>query len=133
MRIFRFVFLILLLSQTEVALSSECGQPISVDAVKKLSGNITLGDLAAKFGMWCQGHGPVSWYKGSKGKEVWFWWKMPSHPATTDAEGMKYQVLMAFEVLANDPDAQQNIVWPQEHVGKNVCDVFKANGMPCRE
>jgi hypothetical protein len=133
MNVFRLFFWILLLSQTGVAQATDCGQPISVAAVKSLSGTVTLGDLATKFGMWCQGHGPVSWYRGANGKEVWFWWKLPKQAATTDAEGMQYQVLMAFEVLANDPDAQQIIIWPAEFVGKNICDVFKENGQKCRK
>lgn len=133
MSILRLAFLILLLSQTAAALASECGQPISVDEVKKISGTITLGDLKTKFGMWCQGHGPLSWYRGANGKEIWFWWKFPKQAATTDAEGMKYQVLMAIEVLADNPDAQQNVIWPQEYVGKTMCDVLKQNGMPCRK
>lgn len=83
--------------------------------------------------MWCQGHGPVSWYRGATGKEIWFWWKYPKHAATTDAEGMKYEILMAFEVLANDPDAQQKIIWPQEYVGKNMCDILEEAGTPCRK
>ena len=121
MNLFRLVLLIFFSSLTPTALASDCGQPISVEAVIKLSGTITLGDLKTKFGEWCQGHGPASWYQGSQGKQIWFWWKMPSQPATTDAEGMKYQVLLATEVNAKDSD-DFKIIWPQEFVGRD----FKA-------
>jgi|SRR3989344_3097302 len=123
MNIFRLAFLALLLSLAKSALASECGQPISVDAVIKLSGTITLSDLKAKFGEWCQGHGPVSWYKGAHGKEIWFWWEKPSQPATTDAEGMKYHVLVATEV-PSDNENVQSIIWPPKFVGKEMADVY---------
>lgn len=123
MNLFRFASLIFLFSVTQSALASECGQPISVDAVAKLSGVITLGGLKAKFGEWCQGHGPVSTYKDTNGNEVWFFWKATSKPASSDAERMEYQVLLASVVPADDPGDYQ-IIWPPEFVGKEIRDIL---------
>ncbi|MEO7622830.1 MAG: hypothetical protein ABIS30_07150 [Gallionella sp.] len=123
MNIFRFASLIILLSVAPSALASECGQPISVDAVAKLTGPITLGGLKAKLGEWCQGHGPVSTYKDTNGNEIWFFWKATNHPASNDAERMEYQVLLASVVPKNDPGDYQ-IIWPPEFVGKVMQDVL---------
>jgi hypothetical protein len=123
MNLFRLASLIVLFSVTQAALPSECGQPISVDAVAKLSGPITLGGLTAKFGEWCQGHGPVSTYKATNGNEIWFFWKAASLPATTDAERMEYQVLLASVVPADDPGDYQ-VIWPPEFVGKDIRDIL---------
>jgi hypothetical protein len=123
MSILRFTSLILLFSITSPALSVECGQPISVDKVAKLSAPVTLGGLTAKFGKWCQGHGPVSTYKDTKGNEIWFFWKAVSKPATTDKARMKYQVLLASVVPADDPGDYQ-IIWPAKFVGKEVRDIL---------
>jgi hypothetical protein len=123
MNLIGFASLIFLFSVTPSALASECGQPISVDAVAKLSGTITLGGLTAKFGEWCQGHGPVSTYKDTSGNEIWFFWKATSQPATTDAERMEYQVLLASVVPADDP-GEYKIIWPPEFVGKEIRDIL---------
>jgi hypothetical protein len=123
MNLFRFASLIFLFSVTQSALASECGQPISVDAVSKLSGTITLGGLTAKFGKWCQGHGPVSTYKDTNGNEIWFFWKAVSKPATTEKARMKYQVLLASVVPADDP-GEYKIIWPPEFVGKVIQDIL---------
>lgn len=123
MNLLRFASLIILFSVTPSALAAECGQPISVDAVAKLSGTFTLGGLTAKFGEWCQGHGPVSTYKDTNGNEIWFFWKAVSQPATTDAERMKYEVLLASVVPADDPGEYQ-IIWPAEFVGKEIRDIL---------
>lgn len=117
---------------TSSALASECGQPISVDAVAKLSGPITLGGFTAKFGESCQGHCPVSTYKDTNGNEIWFFWKAVSHPATTDAERMKYQVLLASVLTANDPGNYQ-IIWPPEFVGKEIQDILAKEYDPPRK
>ena len=110
-------------SVTPFAQASECGQPIAVDAVAKLSGPITLGGLKAKFGEWCQGHGPVSTYKDTNGNEIWFFWKATSQSATSDAEHMEYQVLLASVVPADDP-GEYKIIWPPEFVGKEIRDIL---------
>jgi hypothetical protein len=123
MNLFRFASLIFLFSVTQSALASECGQPISVDAVAKLSGTITLGGLTAKFGEWCQGHGPVSTYKDTNGNEIWFFWKATSQAATGDKERMKLQVLLASVVPADDP-GEYKIIWPPEFVGKEIRDIL---------
>ena len=123
MNLFRFAALMFLFSATSSVLASECGQPISVDAVAKLSSPITLGGLTAKFGEWCQGHGPVSTYKDTNGNEIWFFWKAVSQPASDDAERMKYQVLLASVVLADDP-GEYKIIWPPEFVGKEIRDIL---------
>jgi hypothetical protein len=123
MNIFRLASLIFLFSVTQPALASECGQPISVDAVAKLSGAITLGGLKAKFGEWCQGHGPVSTYKDTNGNEIWFFWKASSEPAANDAERMEYQVLLASVVSTDDP-GEYKIIWPPEFVGKEIRDIL---------
>jgi hypothetical protein len=123
MNIFRFASLIFLLSVTQSALASECGQPISVAAVAKMSGPITLGGLKAKFGEWCLGHGPVSTYKDTNGNEIWFFWKATSQPAASDAERMEYQVLLASVVPADNPGDYQ-IIWPPEFVGKEIRDIL---------
>jgi hypothetical protein len=123
MNLFRFASLIFLFSVTPSVLASECGQPISVEAVAKLKGPITLGGLTAKFGAWCQGHGPVSTYKDTNGNEIWFFWKAASQAATNDAERMGYQVLLASVVPADDP-GDYKIIWPPEFVGKEIRDVL---------
>jgi hypothetical protein len=129
MKLFSFASLVFLFSVTQSALASECGQPISVDAVAKLKGPITLGGLKAKFGEWCLGHGPVSTYKDTKGNEIWFFWKAIRQPAANDAERMAYQVLLASVVPANDPGDYQ-IIWPPEFVGKVIQDVLAAEYDP---
>jgi hypothetical protein len=123
MKLFHFASLIFLLSAAPPALASECGQPISAEAVTKLSGVITLGGLKAKFGEWCQGHGPVSFYKDTNGNEIWFFWKAASQSATNDAERMEYQVLLASVVPANDT-GEYKIIWPPEFVGKEIRDIL---------
>lgn len=123
MNLFRFASLIFLFFVTQSALASECGQPISVDAVAKMSGVITLGGLKAKFGEWCQGHGPVSTYKDTNGNEIWFFWKASSQTASNDAERMEYQVLLASVVPADDPGGYQ-VIWPPEFVGKEIRDIL---------
>lgn len=123
MNLFRLALLIFLFSVTQSALASACGRPISVDAVAKLSGAITLGGLKSKFGEWCQGHGPVSTYKDTSGNEIWFFWKASSKPATTNKARMKYQVLLASVVPADDP-GEYKIIWPPEFVGKEIRDIL---------
>ena len=123
MKLFRFASLIFLFAVTSTALADECGQPIAVDAVAKLSGTITLGDLKAKFGDWCQGHGPVSTYKDTNGNEIWFFWKANTQPAANHEERMAYQVLTASVVPADDP-GEYKIIWPTEFVGKEIQDVL---------
>jgi hypothetical protein len=123
MNLFRFAALMFLFFITQPVLATECGQPISVDAVAKLTGPITLGGLTAKFGEWCQGHGPVSTYKDSNGNEIWFFWKAVSQTAANDAERMKYQVLLASIVPADDP-GEYKIIWPPEFVGKEIRDIL---------
>jgi len=109
------IFLTLFLGNA--ALAAECGKPITADAVTKLTGTVTLGDLTAKFGAWCQGDGPVSWYKGAKDKQIWFYWKKT---AQATASGSKSNpVLMVAEVNANDFD-EQKIIWPKEYIGKEL-------------
>lgn len=110
-----FIFLSLFLSN--VAQASECGSPVAIDSVNKLSGSVTLGDLTAKFGEWCQGDGPVSWYKESQGKQIWFYWKKTT-PATSAGNKIN-PVLMVTEVNADDQD-EQKIIWPKEYVGKEM-------------
>lgn len=123
MNISRFASLIFLLAVAQSALASECGQPISADKVAKLTGPITLGGLKARFGEWCQGHGPVSVYQDTKGNEIWFFWKASSQPAANDTERMEYQVLLASVVPADDPGEYQ-IIWPPEFVGKEIRDIL---------
>ena len=120
---FRFALLMLLFLVARPVLAAECGQPISVDVVAKMSGPVTLGGLTARFGEWCQGHGPVSTYKDTKGNEIWFFWKAISKPASNDKELMEFQVLLASVVPANDPGGYQ-IIWPPEFVGKDIQDVL---------
>ncbi len=55
-----FIFIILTFFLSNIALAAECGSPVSIDAVNKLSANVTLGELTSKFGEACQGEGPVS-------------------------------------------------------------------------
>ena len=123
MNLFHFALLIALSSVTPSALASECGQPISVDAVAKLSGVITLGGLKAKFGEWCQGHGPVSTYKDTKGNEIWFFWKAAGQSASNDEDRMKFEVLLASVVPADDP-GEYKIIWPPEFAGKEIRDIL---------
>jgi hypothetical protein len=123
MKPYRFASLFILFSFIHPALASECGQPISVDAVAKLKGTITLGGLTAKFGEWCQGHGPVSTYKDTNGNEIWFFWKATIQTAASDAERMNYQVLLASVVPADDP-GEYKIIWPSEFVGKEIQDIL---------
>jgi hypothetical protein len=120
---FRPVTAIVLLCLARVACAGDCGKPISVDAVARLSSPVTLGDLKTKFGDWCQGHGPVSWYRSTRGKEIWFWWQLPSQPATTEAEGLKYRVLVATEVPVND-ESIQVVIWPKAFVGSEMADIY---------
>ena len=96
---------------------AECGNPVSIDAVNKLSSTVTLGELTSKFGESCQGEGPVSWYQGSKDKQIWFYWKKTSQPSTAGSKSNP--VLMATEVNANDFE-EQKIIWPKEYVGKEM-------------
>lgn len=117
MKTIALVCILLTLSPGKVALASECGSPVSLDAINKLSAGVTLGDLSAKFGEWCRGEGPVSWYKGSKDKQIWFYWKKTAQPATAGSRGNP--VLMVTEVNANDFD-EQKIIWPKEHAGKEM-------------
>lgn len=105
------------------AIASECGQPISVDKVAKLTGTITLGGLRAKFGEWCQGHGPVSTYKDTNGNEIWFFWKATNRSAADKKQRMKFQVLLASVVPAEDQGNYQ-IIWPPEFVGKEIRDIL---------
>jgi len=123
MNFFRFASLIFLFSVTPPVLASECGQPISVEAVAKLKGPISLGGLTAKFGEWCQGHGPVSTYKDTSGNEIWFFWKAANQAATNDTERLEYQVLLASVVPADDP-GEYKIIWPPEFVGKEIRDIL---------
>jgi len=123
MKLSRFVSLIFLFGLSQSALSTECGKPISVEAVVKLIGPITLGGLTAKFGEWCQGHGPVSTYKDTSGNEIWFFWKASGQSATNDGDRIKYQVLLASVVPADDP-GEYKIIWPLEFVGTEIRDVL---------
>jgi len=118
MKTTRLIYIFLSLFISNVALASECGNPITIDSVNKLSGSVTLGDLTAKFGEWCQGDGPVSWYKSAQGKQIWFYWKKTNQPATA-AVSKSNPVLMATEVNADDQD-EQKIIWPKEYVGKEM-------------
>jgi len=123
MNLFRFASLIFLFAVAHSALAADCGQPISTDAVAKLSGPVTLGGLTAKFGEWCQGHGPVSTYKDTNGNEIWFFWKASSQQANHGEDHMAYQVLLASVVPADDPGEYQ-IIWPAEFVGKEIRDIL---------
>lgn len=123
MRLLRLTSLLFLFSLTSSVLASECGQPISVDTVAKLSGPLTLGGLRDKFGEWCQGHGPVSLYKDTDGNEIWFFWKASSQPPASDAERLEFQVLTASVVKADDPGEYQ-IIWPKSLVGMEIRDVL---------
>ena len=122
-----------LLLTVSSAWAGECGSSIRVKDVKSLPDSITLGELSERFGAWCQGHGPFSWYRSDGGTEIWFWWEQPKQPATSDAEGMKYRVLMALVVKADDPDAGQEIVWPRRYIGRTMCEVLKSAGTPCAD
>lgn len=113
----RLIFTLLTFFLSNIALAAECGSPVSIEAVNKLSATVTLGELTSKFGEACQGEGPVSWYKGNKDKQIWFYWKKTAQPAM--AGGKSNPVLMATEVNANDFD-EQKIIWPKEHVGKEM-------------
>lgn len=61
--------------------------------------------------------------KDTNGNEIWFFWKATRQAATSDAESMKYQVLLASVVPANDPGDYQ-IIWPPEFVGKEIRDIL---------
>ena len=117
MKTTRLSFVFLALFVGNFALAAECGSPITIEAVNKLPATATLGDISARFGESCQGEGPVSWYKGSKDKQIWFYWKNTGQ--TTSAGSKNNPVLMATNVNANDFD-EQKIIWPQEHVGKEM-------------
>ena len=123
MNLFRFAALILLFSVAQPALAADCGQPISVKDVAKLSGIVSLNSLKAKFGQWCQGHGPVSYYKDTNGNEIWFFWRTAKKSVTNGSDPKNYQVLLASIVPADDPGGYQ-IIWPPEFVGKEVQDVL---------
>lgn len=117
MKTTRLICIFLSLFLSNVALASECGNPVTIDSVNKLSGVVTLGDLTAKFGEWCQGDGPVSWYKSAPGKQIWFYWKKTAQ--ATAAGSKSNPVLMATEVNADDQD-EQKIIWPKDYVGKEM-------------
>jgi len=121
MKTTRLIFIFLSLFLGNAALASECGSPVTIDSVNKLSGSVTLGDLTAKFGESCQGDGPVSWYKSAPGKQIWFYWKKTT-PATS-AGNKSNPVLMATEVNADDQD-EQKIIWPKEYVGKEMTAIL---------
>lgn len=110
-----FIFLSLFLGN--VALASECGNPVTIDSINKLSGSATLGDLSARFGNWCQGDGPVSWYKSAQGKQIWFYWKKTAQASSAGSKSNP--VLMATEVNADDQD-EQKIIWPKQQVGQEM-------------
>ncbi|MDI1302666.1 MAG: hypothetical protein PSX71_12230 [bacterium] len=80
---------------------------------------LTVSDLTDKFGEWCQGHGPVSWYKTTDHKEIWFWWKKPIVEAVDKNEQGHYQILMASLVAENDESVQE-VIWPKKLRGKQV-------------
>ena len=93
---------------SNVALSSECGNSVAIDLVNNLSGIVSLADLTAKFGEWCQGNGPASWYKSAKDKQIWFYWKESNQTATA-AASKNNSVLLATEVNTDDQDEQKII------------------------
>ena len=117
MKTIRPILICAALLLSNAALASECGSPVSIDSVNKLPAGVTLGDVSAKFGASCQGEGPVSWYKGTKDKQIWFYWKRTAKPAIAGSKSNP--VLMITEVDANDFD-EQKIIWPKEHVGKEM-------------
>jgi len=117
MKTIRLILIYASLLLSNVAFASECGSPVTIDSVNKLPVGVTLGDVSAKFGEWCQGEGPVSWYKGTKDKQIWFYWKKTAKPAI--AGNKSNPVLMVTEVDANDFD-EQKIIWPKEHIGKEM-------------
>jgi hypothetical protein len=117
MKTIRLSFIFLSLFVSNFALAAECGSPVTMEAVNKLPATATLGDISARFGESCQGEGPVSWHKGAKDKQIWFYWKNTGQ--TTTAGSKSNPVLMATEVNANDFD-EQKIIWPKEHVGKEM-------------
>jgi hypothetical protein len=62
-----FIMLMVVCSPSE----AECGKQISIDTnFLSYEGSLNLGTLKKRYGEWCQGHGPVSWYKEASGKEV---------------------------------------------------------------
>lgn len=75
---------------SNIALTAECGNPVSIEAVSKLSATVTLGDLTGKFGEACQGEGPVSWYQRAKDKQIWFYWKKSAQPAMAGCKNNQY-------------------------------------------
>ena len=115
--------LFLSLFLASAAWADECGAPITVEAVQKLPQPVTLGQLTKTLGKWCQGHGGVSWYRASAGKEIWFWWQNRSQTVTDQAAVPGYQVLVATESDAEDSNTQK-IIWPPEFVGMNVIQVL---------
>lgn len=117
MKNIRILTILLSLLLSNLALASECGKQINVNIINTLQTNVTLGDLTEKFGEWCQGEGPVSWYKGAKDKQIWFYWKKSAQPATAGSKANP--VLMVTEVNANDLD-EQKIIWPKEFVGQEM-------------
>jgi hypothetical protein len=117
MKITRLIYIFLSLFLGNVALASECGNPVTIDSVNKLSAVVTLGDLTTKFGAWCQGDGPVSWYKSAQGKQIWFYWKKTTPAAAAGSKSNP--VLMVTEVNADDED-EQKIIWPKEYVGQEM-------------
>lgn len=117
MKTTRLIFIFLYLFLGNVALASECGNPVTIDSINKLSGSATLGDLTARFGESCQGDGPVSWYKSAQGKQIWFYWKKTAQASSTGSKSNP--VLMATEVNADDQD-EQKIIWPKEQVGQEM-------------
>ncbi len=109
-----FIFLALFVGNFAAA---ECGSPVTIEAVNKLPATVSVGDITTRFGESCQGEGPVSWYKGSKDRQIWFYWKNTGNSITTGSKANP--VLMVTEVNANDFD-QQKIIWPKEHAGKEM-------------
>ena len=105
--------------------ANDCGASISIESVKKLDSQLTLEALTKKYGAWCQGHGPVSWYKTKAEKEVWFYWQKPKIEAANEKDFGHYKLLVATEVNANN-ESSQEIIWPSQFVGKALQPILES-------
>ena len=121
----KIIIITLLFVLSEFASAKECGAKISIETVKKLESQLTLEALTKKYGVWCQGHGPVSWYKTNTEKEVWFYWQKPTIEAANDNDFGQYKLLLATEVNTNK-ESSREIIWPSQLVGKALQPILES-------
>ncbi|OUR86886.1 hypothetical protein A9Q81_27550 [Gammaproteobacteria bacterium 42_54_T18] len=92
---------------------------VGVDVIAKEPSPFTLGVLATKYGMWCQGHGPFSWYRVNDEQEIWFWWKKSVNEVSQADDFNEYEILAAT-INDSGNDNEQRIVWPEKFVGSSI-------------